>query len=81
MDKRKALPAFWSQLAMSTHTGLGWPTRAKCQDWRCSKHHGAQSCFKLAPSLSRSLAMLCRRVAGNLPKSRKPGGFYRPVSS
>lgn len=48
-----SLASFWSQLAMSTHTGLSWPTRARCQDLRYSKHHGAQACSKLAPSLSR----------------------------
>lgn len=50
---RLSLPASCAQLATSTHTGLGWPTRARCQDLRHSKHHGAQSCSKLAPSLSR----------------------------
>lgn len=83
MDKGQLRrPAFWSQLAMSAHAGLGWPTRARCQGLRHSKQTSWRSVmFQAGPEPEQAPAMLGRRVAGSLPKSPKPGGFRRQDSS
>lgn len=81
MDKRKAQPP--CLLVSACYVNPHWPELAyqgRMPRLEVQQASWRSVMFQAGPKPEQALAVLCRRLAGNLPKSRKPAGFYRQVS-